>query len=246
MNFFVFETDLPSGGGFSWYHPGHLAWLLGIAGAGVALGLWYRHCTPGGKRRLERTMAALMLGLEALWLGMLFFGGHLDVTMLPLHLCALSILLAVVHGFRPVGWIGEYLYAFGLPGAAAALFFPDWTAYPLASYYTVSSFLLHGLLVDYGAMLLLGGAVRPRMKNAWKPLLFVALVSIPMGLFNRHFGVNYMFLSVPSPGSPLEWVRGPLGYLPGYVLLVLAVELALYLPWALADRKKGPNKTNPH
>lgn len=238
MNFFTFETDLPPGVGFSWYQPCHLAWLLGIAGAGAALGWWYRRCTREGRRRLDRAMAGLMLGLEALWLGVLFFGGHLDRTMLPLHLCALSIMLAIVYGFHPVGWIGEYFYAFGMPGAVAALLFPDWSVYPMTSYYTISSFLLHGLLVDYGGMLLLSGVARPRLKNAWKPLLFVALVSIPVGLFDRRFGVNYMFLSAPSPGSPLEWVNGSLGYLPGYILLVLAVELALYLPWALADRGK--------
>lgn len=46
-NFWTFETDLPPGVGFSWYHAGHWAWLLGILGAGVLLGLCYRRASPG-------------------------------------------------------------------------------------------------------------------------------------------------------------------------------------------------------
>ena len=234
--FFTFESGIPAGMGFDWYGSGHLTWLLGITVAAILLGLRYRACGDRGRRIFDRAVAVGMLALESLWLGMLAAGGNLTVYMLPLHLCSISIFLYILYGFCKTSWIGEYIYAFGMPGGLAALLFPDWNPYPLDNYFCISSFLLHGLLVVYGVMLLMGGTVRPSLENLWKPMGFVLLLSAPVCWFDGYFRVNYMFLSEPSPGSPLELFArfGHGGYLAAFFVLVLAIELAIYFPWRLA------------
>lgn len=238
--FFTFESGIPKGMGFAWYGLGHIIWLAGIAVATVFLAIWYRACEGKEKITFDRVVASVMLVLEGLWLGMLASGGNLNLYMLPLHMCSLSIYLYIIYGYHRVSWIGEYIYAFGIPGGLAALLFPNWSAYPMGNYYCISSFLLHGLLVAYGVMLLAGRVVRPNIRNLWKPMAFVLLLAIPLYFFNLHFGSNYMFLNKPSPGSPLELLArfGKVGYLAAYFALVLLVEMVLYLPWWLVNRKR--------
>ena len=107
----------------------------------------------------------------------------------------------LLFSWRSWNWLGQVLYTLCLPGAAAALVFPDWTVYPQWSLMNINSFLVHGLLILFGAPAG-GGTIRPRLSAIWKPLLFLAVVTPPIWLFNRTWGTNYFFLNTASPNSP--------------------------------------------
>ena len=160
--------------------------------------------------------------------------GHLTVYSLPLHLCELAPFLYLLFSWRSWNWLGQVLYTLCLPGAAAALVFPDWTVYPQWSLMNINSFLVHGLLILFPVLQLAAGTIRPRLSAIWKPLLFLAVVTPPIWLFNRTWGTNYFFLNTASPNSPLALlleVTGPAWYLPAYALLAVAVMVVLLLPW---------------
>lgn len=122
----------------------------------------------------------------------------------------------LLFSWRSWNWLGQVLYTLCLPGAAAALVFPDWTVYPQWSLMNINSFLVHGLLILFPVLQLAAGTIRPRLSAIWKPLLFLAVVTPPIWLFNRTWGTNYFFLNTASPNSPLALlleVTGPAWYL---------------------------------
>jgi len=135
-----------------------------------------------------------------------------------------------------------------MPGAAMALIFPAWAAYPILNIVSLFCFLIHGLLVIYPIMLFAGGDLEPDYKNLPKCLLFLILIALPIYRFNKAFGTNFLFINYPSPGSPLvlfeRWFGNP-GYILGILILIFAVWAALYLPLVLMRRAEDKAELKP-
>ncbi len=230
--FFDFTTDGPTAG-FGLFSPGHLLWLAGAACVWMILCRAYKASSPAGRRRLRLAVAMSALAVELLRAGLLAAAGQYDLSRLPLHLCGLAVYISAVHALRPRESVGQFLYAFCMPGAVFALVFPDWSCYPLWSYMTLSGFLLHILLTAYPLMQVWGGDIVPDIRRAPRCLLTMLLIALPVFVFDRFTDTNYMFLNWPSPGSPLEWFAflGRPGYLLGYLPLLAVVWALLYLPF---------------
>ena len=218
--------------GFGLFSEIHLAWLVFALAAVLLAGRIYKKAQPGARRALRLKVALSALGLE--WLRVLIYAvnGEYGLNTLPLHLCGLAVYLCAAHALRRKsgGLLPQFLYAFCMPGAAFALVFPDWTYYPAAHFVTVSAFLLHILICVYVLMQVRGGDIVPEVRRAPACLALMAGLALPVYLFDRATGMNYMFLLAPSPGSPLEWFAflGRPGYLLGYLPLLAAVWLVLY------------------
>ena len=102
-------------------------------------------------------------------------------------------------------------------------------------------FTVHALLMAYPLMLVAGGDLRPEARLLPRCFGILVCCTVPVYLFDRFFGTNYMFLLWPSPGSPLEWFAsflGNPGYLLGYFPMLAVVWLALYLPFAYRKSKQ--------
>ena len=236
--FFTPEDKLPAGVGFAHWSGAHIAWLCIAAAIVAALCLAYRRAPAEGRRRLRRALGWAVLACEALKDVNVLVQGGFDVWFLPLHLCGLAVFFTFAHSLRPGKTLGNFLYSCCMPGAAFALLTPDWTAYPPFSYHSVVGFVVHALLVAYPLMLVVGGDLRPEARRLPRCFAILLGCAVPVAVFNHFFGTNYMFLSWPSPGSPLEWFTsflGSPGYLLGYLPMLALVWLALYLPFA---RKK--------
>ena len=209
---------------------GHFLWLSAL-GAGLVLGCFvYKKARRETRPRLRRLTAGLALVLE-LWRAALLLGcGQYDLGRLPLHLCSLSIYLCFVHALTGRPGLGQFLYAFTLPGAAFALLFPDWTGQPLFGFITVSSFLLHFLLVLYPLMQVAAGELRPELRRLPGCIGRMLLLALPVYFLNKRWNTNYMFLNLPPAGSPLALFAflGNPGYLLGYIPLALGVWALLY------------------
>ena len=239
-NFFDFSIDSGWQEGFGRFSAGHWLWITGAVFACWALCRLYRSADGAGRRRLRLAVALSALGVELLRAALLAAAGRYGLTSLPLHLCGLAVYIGAAHALRPGERTGQFLYAFCMPGAAAALLFPDWSYYPLWHFMTVSGFLLHILLLGYTLMQVCGGDIRPDIRSAPRCLLTMLLLALPVFVVDRLTGANYMFLNWPSPGSPLEWFAflGRPGYLLGYLPLLAAVWAALYMPFILKAIKK--------
>ena len=89
--------------------------------------------------------------------------------------------------------------------------FPDWVRYPAIHFITIQGFTFHAGIVLYVICQLLQHNIIPRLAALWKVIVFLLVVVPPVYLFDKKFHANYMFVNVPSPGSPLEWLASFLG-----------------------------------
>lgn len=218
--------------GFRLFGAAHFCWLLAALWLVLGMSAGYKSAGKKGRTALRRAVAFTALALELARAGWYMAQGHYGIDRLPLHLCGMAVYLGALHALRPGRVIGQFLYAFCMPGAIAALLFPDWGAYAPFSFVSACAFTLHILLAGYTLMQVLGGDIVPEPALAPRCLTGMLLLAALVYGFDRLTGTNYMFLNWPAPGSPLEWFAGlgrP-GYLLGYIPLLAAVWTPLYLP----------------
>lgn len=239
-DFFDFSIDPRSGNSLGMFSFGHILWLLAALAAWLMLCRSYKRCVPARRARIRCAVAGAALATELLRSLLLMLAGEYGIGRLPLHLCALAIYISFLHALRGGELTGQFLYAFCMPGAVCALLFPDWSAYPAFHFMSVSSFALHILLVGYTLMLVAGGDICPDTRRAPACLGVMLLIAVPVYIFDRLMGTNYMFLNWPSPGSPLEWLAflGRPGYLLGYLPLLAAAWAVIYAPF-IKKRRAG-------
>ncbi len=233
--FFTLEEDLPEGVGFPLFGGAHILWLGIAAALAGLLCMRYRRAPEDGRRRLRHALGWAVLACELLKDVNIAAQGRFGVWFLPLHLCGLAVFFTFAHARRPGKTLGNFLYSCCGPGALFALLTPDWTYYPPFSYHSIVGFIVHALLAAYPLMLVVGGDLRPEAKYLPRCFGILLCCAVPIYCFNRAFGTNYMFLMWPSPGSPLEWFAsflGVPGYLLGYLPMLAAVWLLLYLPFS--------------
>ncbi len=239
-HFWTFDKGaLPPGSGFAMYGPLHLAVLLCVGIACLAVCLLYRRAQPRTRRVMLRSVALLGVALElAKQVALLVLLPAYPIDQLTLHLCGICTVLNAVYAFWPGKTLGEIVYSLALPGALGALLFPDWTAYPPANFFCLQSFIIHGTILCFALMALTSGQLQPSIKNLWRPALFLLAIAAIMLPLNRLLGTNFFFLSSPAPGSPLEFLYnllGGVGYYFGLAALVAAIWLVMYLPLVLRD-----------
>lgn len=246
--FFTPEYEIPSGAGFCMYDRGHLSALsFGLSLTILVLQI-FRRRSPDAQNRLMKILSVSMVVMELAKDFILAALGAFTVGYLPLHLCSLSMFVCLYYAFHPNSRSTSHiLYSVVLPGAIAALLFPNWTRFPLLHFQSIHSFLYHTLLVLFSLMPLVFRRFTPGLRGIIPSLLFLLGVSVPVGILNQLLGTNYMFLSGPSKGSPLESLAllpGKYGYLAGYLALVLAVLFLMNLPFSvLSSIRKRPHRT---
>lgn len=220
--------------GFALYGREHIAWLAISAALGLLLCLSYRRLDAPGRRRLRLGTGWTILLCEVLKQANLMAAGVFGLNYLPLHLCGLAVFFCFYHALRPGQTVGNFLYSTCMPGALAAILFPDWTAYPAFSYHSIVAFTVHTLLVAYPLMQVLAGDIRPGVRYLPRCLGILAALAAPVYVFDRLTRRNYMFLLWPAKGSPLEWFAGLLGnpgYLLGYIPMIALIWCLLYIPF---------------
>lgn len=227
--------------GFAMFDAVHCSWLAGIALMAVLLCVIHRRLGSKGRRIMQRAVALTTMAVYLSRQLMLIIIEEYDVFYLPLHLCGMSIYIEAIDCLFPNRFTRELCYAVCMPGALMGVLYANWGNMPLGSYISITSFVLHGIMIIYPLLAITGGDHRPSPRRLPWCFGFLAAVSVPVYFFNRHFGTNYMFLAKPSAGSPLElfekWFGNP-GYLLGFVIMIAIVWAVMYLPFALIEAKE--------
>ncbi len=235
--------------GFKTFGPEHLLWLVILAAAGTAV---YRAASiQNGQESIVRRERLLLAAAVLPVLGRVLPAiyeirkGIYGTDSLPLHVCSMAGYGCLLHFVlsrrerRSVQVLSELLFYPGLPGALLALLFPGWGWCKPFSFLSICEFLGHGGIVLYVLLRLRDGGICPSLKRAWIPVLFCVLYACLMLPFDLASGMNYGFLLVPSPDSPLSGIAAVAGngagYYAGYALLVLGLMAASY---ALVLRRK--------
>lgn len=238
-SFFDFTIEYTAKG-FGLFSACHVLWL--VFGGVVVFILCRIYKISGGqpRRKLRRVTAFAALGLDLLRGLVLIAAGQYGLGTLPLHLCVMAVYLCAFHALHGGEILGQFLYAFCMPGALSALVFPDWTYYPALHFVTFSSFLLHILIIAYVLMQVAGKDLVPDIRKAPRCLALMLLIALPVYIFDRVTGTNYMFLNWPSPGSPLEIFAflGRPGYVLGYLPVIAAAWAVMFLPFRSVDAGK--------
>ncbi len=221
--------------GFSRFGAAHLAMLALLTALSALVVFLGSSRSPVRRQRLLRQMAVAMVAMEVskdLILGMI---GAFSLGYLPLHLCSLAMFICLYAAWHPDSdTAGQLLWSLCFSGGLAALLFPDWTRMPVLHFQSLHSFFYHAMLVQFSLISLLSGQARPRLSHVWKVWVFLLCASLPVYGLNRLFHTNYMFLSHPIAGTPLELcAQLPGGYLLNYGLLVAVILALLNLPFSL-------------
>lgn len=239
--FFTPITNIPSSLSWNLYGKGHLTWLFAIILFIFLMCKTFVKLDRDKQDMFLKGFAVLIVAQEILKDLIHFFIGTLEVGHLPLHLCGISIFITLWYAFRPSKFVGNLLYSLSLPGAMAALIFPDWTKYPFLHFSNINSFTIHTWLVMVVIVLLYSKRIVPDYKYLPKCLGFLGVLALPIYFLNKLWNTNFMFINTPSKGSPLEPLAkllGNPGYIFGAVVLLIIVWVVMYLPYVIKDIKE--------
>ena len=235
--FWTQYQDLPPDAGYGRFSMEHWITLAVIAVLIVFAVRWFVRQDEGRRDRVMKIIPVCMICLELFKDGFLIRTGHFGIGYLPLHLCGLGVFVFLLIGFcgseKWRGIFSEIGAILILPGAAAALLFPDWAhLYPVWNFMNLYGFVWHGLLVLYPVLCLKQGWTSLCIRHMHYELIFLACVVPPVYSFDIAFDCNYMFVHWPPEGTPLELIAGLTGdrwYLAGYGLFSVGVIALIYL-----------------
>ena|GEM_PF-277344 len=201
------------------FHSEHITIMILCICLIVAGCILYRRLSSSGKPVMRRCMAAGMILLIALRQLYVCLAGDNIIYDLPLHLCSIAGFVCFVYEYfgkafpeYAVSVLRQAVFAVLGPGAVMAIVFTDGTMYPPIHFITIESNLFHTLIILYTVILLMDGEIVPAVREAYKSLIFLCIVAVPVYIFDRHFRANYMFLLNPSVGSPFTSVYNRYGY----------------------------------
>lgn len=218
-NFFKYQSDYPSGSGFFLFGKTHMIWLIVILVVCVVSTKWIMKKDKQYRNKMNKILGCIMPVMGLYRDFTLLLTHHFAIGYLPFHLCSMALWIGAVYVITKNRYVGVIYVWLCVPGAIAALLFPDWTMYPFFNYMHIHAFLAHGCIVTLGMWLFFTGEICPSWKEIWMPLSFALTGSIILYPFNAYFYTNFWFLNEPSVGSPLITIYHSVGkhwYLLGY------------------------------
>lgn len=240
--FFITKENVPEGLGFSTFGVTHLIWLAAMLVIWILSVAIYRRLSAKNQNIMRICLGCAIIFLEILKDIVVAVSGDFGFGHLPFHLCGINILLIGFDLIKKTEAVRNFLYFFCIPGAALALFFPNWTVLPCLNFYHIHSFLIHILLVMYPLLLVSKGEVNPKFKAMLKCIFLLICMAIPIYFINMLCDTNFMFLMDPETGNPLGLFEKYLGnHLWGFPILLPIVMLIMYIPlYILSKNKKSP------
>ena len=232
------EETIAPGLGFAHFGPCHLIWLAVFFLFVVGSSLFYRKLNESGRRTMRLVLACAILADELLKMTVLLLGGNYLARYLPLHLCSVNIFLIAWHAAKPNQMLDNFLYTVCMPGALFPLLTPTWHTLPPTSLMHIHSFTVHILLATYPIVLLVGGDIRPNLRQLPKSLGLLAVLTFAAYGANLLFDTNFMFLMEAPEGTPLVWFEQMFGsHLVGFPVIISILLLVLYAPFLFGKRK---------
>lgn len=234
--FFCVEDEIPDGTGFGLFSIEHFCVLALIAAVIVLLCYFFSRSDEGRRTLILKVIAIMLAAMEIIKISTLAATGHMSVGYLPLHFCSFAIYTDLIIAFLPrqnkfCAFLGEVDFVALMPGALSALITPDWYFYPLMNFMSIHSFVWHMLAITFPIMLFIDRRFTPRLCHMWMPILYIAVITPFIALFDVIFKCNYFFIIWPVSGSILEtyyYALGTPGWRFAYAATVFAVILTIY------------------
>ncbi len=254
MLFFTYQNNLPPGVGYEIFSPSHIVAMTVCILLIVLITTWYIRSDDAKKHRIRKVTATIPVVLMIIRFIYVVICCVPIIYELPLHLCSMTGIFCFVFefGLKDSAYVrsvlGQSLYSLCLPGALMAIIFPDGTVYPIIHYITIESYLFHLLIIAYICIRIADRGIIPRVREAYKSIIFLLVIIPPVFLFNVIFKTNYMFVIGPSSGSPLYWfyqTGGFAGYRIGYAFVAIAVIYLMNIVFEVINKLlKIDDRTN--
>ncbi|HBZ80393.1 MULTISPECIES: TIGR02206 family membrane protein [Brevibacillus] len=222
-----------SGAPFQLFSLSHLIALLATFGTALLLYLLrHRLQAPAAKRTIRFSLAGLLLLTEVgfqLW--HVYTGSWSAAYTLPLQLCSVTLLLAIVMLLSRSYSLFEVTFFAGIGGAAQALITPE-LFYPFPHFRFWHFFLAHAGIVLACLYMTWVEGYRPTYRSVWKTMGLLNGLLVAALAVNSWTGGNYLFVSHKPENPSLIDFLGPY---PWYILSLEGVAFAIfslmYLPF---------------
>ena len=225
---------------FVFLGPAHLAALGTTAVAAVGLTWWARRLEGAAMHRLRMVLAGLLAAAAVtLRIAEAREGIAEVLDLVPLELCDLTVIVAVVALLTRHPLACEALYFWGYTGTLLAMVTPDINAgFPSVRF--ASYFGLHGAVVAAAACVVWGLGVRPRPGAPWRVLLLTNVYAAIVAVVNAATGANFFYLCRKPPSPTLLDAFGPW---PVYILVAEAFALGAFAALHWPARARARRKT---
>jgi hypothetical integral membrane protein (TIGR02206 family) len=177
---------------------------------------------------------------ELVWWRFRYSHEGVHVANLPLQLCDVTLWASAIACLTLLAPLVELAYFAGLAGAGMALLTPDlWSPWP--TYPAIYFFVAHAGIVIICAVLVFGGIAPLRKGAPWRAFGLLLIYAFLVGMFNKIYGSNYMYLCRKPRNASLLDALGPW---PWYLVAAAATALLLFwLLWLPARSAAKPSYT---
>lgn len=212
----------------------HIIGLICIAMFCLLVAFAARKQGPSRSRWLRGLIGFLLVGYVLFFYVQQGIEGALTWEYsLPLDLCSLVLAACIISIFRPVQFITEIAYFWGVGGILQALATPD-----LAGGFPSVSFILffwgHGASLMAITLLIMRRDLKPRKGSIIRMMIALNFYAMVVGALNAVMGWNYGYLCrKPYAPSLLDFLGPWPWYLLSIELIALVTFLILYAPWQL-------------
>jgi len=230
-----------AGAPFELFGPAHLTALALVLLVNLLVVANRGRFTPRGMHFFRFSLAAILVSNEIGWhLWNYSIGRWTIQTMLPLHLCSVLVWVSAAMLLTRSYSIYEFSYFLGIAGATQALLTPDVGIYGFPHFRFFQTIISHGSIVTAAIYMTFVEGYRPYWRSVVRVMIWGNVYMAAIGVVNRLIGSNYLFIA-RKPDTPS--LIDLLGSWPWYILsleaLAMALCLALYLPYALRDRREN-------
>jgi hypothetical integral membrane protein (TIGR02206 family) len=225
---------------FELFGPAHLFALAVITLCCFSF-FYFRKVWGERERKIVRWVfaIAILVNETSLHVWSAYWGIWDIQTMLPLHMCTVTIWLSAYMLVSGNYAIYEMVYFLGLGGAMQAVLTPaDAAAYNFPHYRLMQTFIAHGLLINIAVYMTVVEGFRPTVNSFKRIFLWTNVYMVVIFFVNLAIGSNYLFVAAKPAFPTLLDMLAPW---PWYILelevIGFAVFFVLYIPFLLKDRR---------
>lgn len=155
---------------------------------------------------------------------------------LPLELCSISQMLAIIMLLTRSRLLYQIVFFAGIGGAMQAMLTPD-LDYPSPHFRFFHFFIVHIAIILAPLYMTWVENFRPTWKSIWITMIFLNILLVVVGGTNLLLGANYMFLREKPEGPSLLDLLGPYPYyLAAEEVIALVIFTMMYLPFIRRKR----------
>lgn len=219
---------------FQLFDKFHIIYLIGY----ILLSIIFYYLVLHSKNRLSllKRGSIVTLIIKLIEIGIRYNEGAPWYTLLPLHLCNLTLILVIIASIFNNKFLYNITFYWSL-GAIFALITPE-VRNQFPSFLNISFFITHIYVLLTSVIQYKIFNLRPTFKSWYTAFIYLNVASIIIFFINKILGTNYLYINrKPDFPSPLDYF----GAWPKYIFVVLIAYMILtfLLYICFKERKKG-------